>query len=162
LVFINDRKNFSKMSYKGKYTPKNKEKYVGDPSNVIYRSLWERQTFKWLDYNDDVKGWGSETIVIPYICQTDSRRHRYFVDLFIEFKNGDKYIIEIKPEAQTKLPRKPEKSKRKSKYIAESLKYIKNQSKWEAAQQFADSRGWIFEVWTEKTLRGLGIKIQRN
>ena len=42
------------MSYKGKYTIKNKSKYAGDPKKVVYRSLWERQAFKWCEENPNV------------------------------------------------------------------------------------------------------------
>ena len=31
------------MSYKGKYYPSYPRKYKGDPTNIIYRSLWERK-----------------------------------------------------------------------------------------------------------------------
>jgi len=31
------------MAYKGKYTPKHPEKYIGDVKKIIYRSLWERK-----------------------------------------------------------------------------------------------------------------------
>ena len=37
--------------------------------------------------------------------------------------------------------------------------YSKNQDKWEAATQFAEYKGWKFQVWTEETLKNLGIKI---
>jgi hypothetical protein len=39
------------------------------------------------------------------------------------------------------------------------LTYIKNQSKWQAAEQFAAARGWKFVIWTEDTLKAMGIKI---
>ena len=29
------------MAYKGKFNPIHPDKYKGDPSNIIYRSLWE-------------------------------------------------------------------------------------------------------------------------
>jgi len=29
------------MTYKGRYTVKNPKKYDGDPTKVVYRSLWE-------------------------------------------------------------------------------------------------------------------------
>ncbi|NDB85179.1 MAG: head completion protein, partial [Alphaproteobacteria bacterium] len=29
------------MAYKGKFNPKNPNKYKGDPTNIIYRSRWE-------------------------------------------------------------------------------------------------------------------------
>ena len=31
------------MSYKGYFKPKNPKKYKGDPTNIIYRSLWEKK-----------------------------------------------------------------------------------------------------------------------
>lgn len=139
------------------YRVKHPEKYIGDSRNVVYRSLWERNTFRWLDDNPNIVKFSSEEIVIPYLCGTDNKVHRYFVDVYFETVNGDSFLIEIKPEKELYPPKKP---KRKSKrYLTESLTYMKNQSKWEAAKRYAEERGWTFEVWTEKTLRTLGIKI---
>jgi hypothetical protein len=39
------------------------------------------------------------------------------------------------------------------------MTYAKNISKWEAATAYANRNGMKFEVWTEKTLKGLGIKL---
>ena len=39
------------MSYKGRYTLKKPEKYIGDAKKVVYRSLWEKQAFKWCENN---------------------------------------------------------------------------------------------------------------
>jgi hypothetical protein len=39
------------------------------------------------------------------------------------------------------------------------MTYAKNISKWEAAKEFAEDRGWSFEVWNEDFLKSLGIKI---
>ena len=64
------------MSYKGKYKIKKPEKYIGDYKNVVYRSLWERQAFKWCESNTRVKSWNSEEVVIPYKCKTDNKIHR--------------------------------------------------------------------------------------
>lgn len=145
------------MAYKGKFTPKNKEKYMGDWSKIVYRSLWERNAFRWLDDNPEIKGWNSEDVVIPYICGTDGRRHRYFIDLYFETVKGKKYLIEIKPKKETMPPKQP---KRKTKrYINEQLTYVKNQSKWKAAREFALDNGIEFYVWHEDTLRSMGIKI---
>lgn len=145
------------MAYSGKYSVKNSSKYKGDPTRVVYRSLWERQVFRWLDFNDDVLQWCSEEIVIPYICQTDGKPHRYFVDLMVTLKNGETYLIEIKPKSQT-IP--PQKSSRKTKkYITEVLTYVKNESKWKAAKEYCQDRKWTFQVWTEETIKGLGIKL---
>ena len=144
------------MAYRGSYTPKNKQKYMGDSSKITYRSLWERNLMRWCDANPDVKQWVSEEVVIPYICGTDGRHHRYFIDFAIIFENGNKYLIEVKPDKETKPPKPP---KRKTKrYINEQLTYVKNQSKWKAANEFALDNGWTFQVWTENTLKSLGIK----
>lgn len=147
------------MAYKGKYTIKNKSKYLGDPSKVIYRSLWERQTFKWCEGSPRVKKWNSEEIVIPYKCKTDNRIHRYYVDLLVELDNREIILVEIKPKKQTVAPQKKRKTK---KYINEVMTYVKNTSKWEAASQYAEHKGWKFQVWTEETLKNLGIKLLKS
>lgn len=144
-------------TYKGRYRIKNISKYKGNPDKCTYRSLWERQAFRYLDEHSNVVKWSSEEVVIPYRCKTDGKLHRYFTDLYIEMSDGNKFIIEIKPKAQTKEPKK--RSRKTKKYINEVMTYVKNQSKWEAAEEYCADRGWKFAVWTEETLKGLGIKI---
>lgn len=145
------------MTYKGKYRVQSPGKYDGDHTNVTYRSLWERQVFRWCDLNPNVKKWSSEETIVPYRCKTDNKMHRYFVDLKIVFTNGQTYLIEIKPEKETREPRP--RSRKTAAYIKEVMTYIKNTSKWEAADVYAKDRNCIFEVWTEKTLKSLGIKL---
>jgi len=145
------------MSYSGKYKIKKPEKYAGNPNSVVYRSLWERQAFKWCENNPKVKLWNSEEIVVPYKSTVDKKLHRYFVDLLIQLDNKETYLIEIKPQNQTVPPKK--RSRKTKKYINEVVTYAKNQDKWEAATQFAEHKGWKFQVWTEETLKNLGIKI---
>ena len=145
------------MSYKGKYKIKKPEKYAGDASNVIFRSLWERNAFRWCEDNPKVKLWNSEGVVVPYKCSVDKKLHRYFVDLLIEMDNKKIYLIEIKPKSQTLPPKK--KSRKTKKYINEALTFSRNQDKWNAADKFAKHNGWQFQVWTEETLKNLGIKV---
>ena len=145
------------MSYSGKYKIKKPEKYAGNPNKVVYRSLWERQAFKWCENNPKVKMWNSEEVVVPYKSTVDKKLHRYFVDLLIQLENKETYLIEIKPKNQTIPPKK--RSRKTKKYINEVVTYAKNQDKWEAATQFAEHKGWKFQVWTEETLKNLGIKI---
>lgn len=145
------------MAYRGRYKVKDKSKYVGDPEKVVYRSMWERQVFKWIEKNPDIVEWNSEDVVIPYTCATDKKRHRYFIDLYFKHKNGKKYLVEIKPDKETRPPN-PGRKKTK-RYISEQLTYAKNQSKWHAAAEFAKDNGVEFQVWTEKTIKALGIKI---
>ena len=119
------------MAYSGKYKPKNPKKYTGDYTKVVYRSLWEKHAFKWCDTNPQILQWSSEEVVIPYLWDVDKRYHRYFVDLKVKFNNGETWLIEIKPDKQTRPP---------------------------AYQSFAKDRGWKFVVWTENTLERMGIK----
>jgi hypothetical protein len=145
------------MAYGGKYIVKNVSKYLGDPSKVRFRSLWENAAFKFLEASPQVKYWSSETAIVPYICKTDGQRHNYFIDLKIVMTDGRTFFIEIKPKSQT---REPKVQKRKTKaYINEVLTYVKNISKWEAAKEYALDRNATFAIWTEDTLREMGIKI---
>lgn len=145
------------MSYKGRYTIKNPDKYAGDARKVIYRSLWERNTFRWCENNPKVKLWNSEEVVVPYVSSVDKKLHRYYVDLLIQMDNKKTYLIEIKPKKETQPP-KP-RSRKTKKFINEQLTYITNRDKWEAANKFAEHNGWKFQVWTEETLKNLNIKV---
>ena len=142
------------MSYKGKYYPSYPRKYKGDPTNIIYRSLWERKFMVYCDKNDSILEWASEEISIPYRSPVDNRVHRYFPDFYMKVKErGGKikrYVIEVKPAKQTKPPAKP---KRQTKgYIREAYEYAKNQAKWKMAREFCADRQWEFKVVTEKEL----------
>ena len=142
------------MSYKGKYYPSYPKKYKGDPTNIIYRSLWERKFMVYCDKNDNILEWASEEIAIPYRSPVDNRVHRYFPDFYMKVKErGGKvkrYVIEVKPAKQTKPPVKP---KRQTKgYIREAYEYAKNQAKWKMAREFCADRQWEFKVVTEKEL----------
>ena len=142
------------MSYKGKYYPSFPRKYKGDPTNIIYRSLWERKFMVYCDKNQNILEWASEEIAIPYRSPIDNRVHRYFPDFYMKVKemNGriKRYVIEVKPAKQTKPPAKP---KRQTKgYIREAYEYAKNQAKLKMAREFCADRQWEFKVVTEKEL----------
>jgi hypothetical protein len=141
------------MAYSGKYVVKNTHKYKGDFTKVVYRSLWERNTFKWCDDNPKVLGWSSEEVVIPYYYDVDKKYHRYFMDLKI-ITAEKTILVEIKPEKETAPPTSERRTKR---YINESLTYIKNMNKWEAAEDYCKDRGWEFQIWTEKTLQEMKL-----
>ena len=51
------------MAYKGKFRPKNPQKYRGDPTKIIYRSLWERNCMRYFDENPNVLKWSSEEVI---------------------------------------------------------------------------------------------------
>ena len=145
------------MAYKGRYKIKNPDKYLGNPTNVIFRSLWERNTFRWCENNPKVRAWSSEEIVVPYKCKVDNKLHRYFVDLYVEMNNGQTILVEIKPKKETLPPKQPKRKTKK--FLNEVITFSKNQDKWEAADQYARHKGWKFQVGTEETLKNLGIKV---
>ena len=142
------------MAYRGKYYPSFPRKYKGDPTNIIYSSLWERKFMVYCDKNAKILEWGSEEIALPYISPHDSRVHRYFPDFYIKVQENTgkikRYLIEVKPLKQTTKPKKP---KRQTKgYIREAFEYARNQAKWKAAREYCADRMWEFKVITEKEL----------
>ena len=141
------------MSYKGKYQPRFPSKYKGNPTKIIFRSLWERKFMRYCDFSNNILEWASEEISIPYRSPIDRRIHKYFPDFYIKVQESNgkikKYLIEIKPKRQTKPPVK--KSSKKA-YIYEAHEYAKNQAKWKMAKEFCKDRLWEFKVMTEKEL----------
>ena len=138
------------MFHKRIYKPIFPEKYTGDPTAIIMRSSWETMFAGWCDKNPSVIKWSSEETVIPYRCPTDDRIHRYFVDFKITIKEGRTYLVEVKPAKQCEPPVFP--GKRTQRYLTESLTFIKNQAKWEAARNYCKDRGWEFKIITEREL----------
>lgn len=141
-------------SYKGKFTPKNPKKYKGDPTNIVYRSLWELKVMKYLDTNSNVLEWSSEELAIPYICPTDNKRHRYFPDFYVKAVDANgmfkEMLLEVKPKKET---REPVRKKRVTKqYITEVTTWGKNQAKWRAATEYCADRNWEFKLITEDHL----------
>lgn len=139
------------------YTPKNKKKCRGNINNIVARSSWERSFMKYLDIHPSVIAWSSEEIAIPYFDPTSGKLRRYFPDFFVEViqKDGSTktLIIEVKPLEQTKEPTRRKRITKQ--YITEVMTYGINQSKWEAAKEYCEERGWTFQVLTEKEL-GIG------
>ena len=142
--------------YQGRYRLINARKYKGAKGNIQYRSSWELKMMRYLDTTDAVLEWNSEEIIIPYLSPLDNRFHRYFTDFYAKIKDSSgsviKYIIEVKPRAQRKRPRK---SNNKIKYIKEVKTYAVNQAKWEAAELWCKKYGYTFRVLDETDL---GIK----
>jgi len=146
-------------TYKSRYCLINESKYTGDPTNIICRSSWEKAACKYFDVSPNILEWSSEEVIVPYRCRTDGRVHRYFIDYKIKLKTQQVYLIEVKPYKETQPPKKQKKTKQ---YMYQLKTYAKNRSKWEAAKKFADDKGWVFQVWTEKTFKKIGIKIQNS
>lgn len=140
--------------YQGIFKPKNPKKYIGDPSNIIYRSGLEFRFMCWLDMQPDVVSWASEELAVPYIHPVDVRTHRYFPDFIFKTKKKKTYMVEIKPSHQCVQPLLKE-GKSTKKFRAESLTWMQNQAKWLAASDFCKKQGWEFKILTEKDIYGL-------
>ena len=106
------------MAYSGRYLPTNPKKYRGNPSRIIYRSLWERKLMVYCDRNEKVLEWGSEEVIIPYLSPWDNKIHRYFPDFYMKVKQNSggvkKFIIEVKPKYQCKPPVKIQNEKQRN------------------------------------------------
>ena len=72
-----------------------------------------------LDLSPQVEQWASEEVIILYRSPLDRKVHRYFPDFWVKFTNKKVVIIEVKPNRETKPPKKREKSR---KFINEAKK----------------------------------------
>ena len=137
------------MTYKGKFTPRYPQKYIGDHKKIVYRSSWECKVMDYIDKNPDFIAWSSEEMCIPYVSPVDSKTHRYFPDFIVKVKSGNNIktlMIEVKPEKQSRPP-EPKKKVTKQ-YIQEVVTWGINQAKWKAAIEYCKDRKWEFVVMT--------------
>ena len=140
---------------KGKFTPKNPEKYIGqrDPT---YRSSWELSFMLFCDNNPAIENWASESIKIPYKDPLTGRNTIYVPDFLIVYvdRNQKKHaeVIEIKPRNQTVL-------EAVGKNPSRQAEYVKNMAKWQAAQAYCKRFGLKFRVINEQDIfQGTGKK----
>lgn len=140
----------------GRYTPINPHKYLGNPTKIFYRSSLELAFMNFCDKHQNIVGWSSEEIVIPYRDPSRGNKvHRYFPDFLIKKQDGDKVkslMVEIKPSSQLRPPIR--KSRVTKRYITEAYEYARNEAKFEAAEAYCKQRGWKFVVLTEKEILG--------
>ena len=143
------------MSYKGKFRPKHVKKYKGDPTQIVYRSLWEKKFMQYCDLTESISQWQSEEFWIPYKSPLDNKIHRYFPDFFIKYRDAlgkmRNVVIEVKPAKQLKMPKKNPKKRTKS-WAYEVQTYVVNQAKWKAAESYCADRKYEFRIMTEKEL----------
>ena len=143
------------MAYSGLFKPINPKKYRGNPTRIIYRSMWEKKFMIFCDNTPSIVEWGSEEIIIPYRCPTDGRVHRYYPDFYIKVVNKEgkykKYVIEIKPKKQVEGPNKNPKRKTAA-WKRDIMTFMKNKAKWSAAEEYCDDRRMSFMILTEDHL----------
>ena len=142
------------MAYRGKYYPTYPKKYKGDPSNIIYRSLWERKFMVYCDRNEKILEWGSEEFFIPYRSPLDGKIHRYFPDFYVKVKTKQgtikKWVVEVKPKVYTRPPKTPKRKTKK--YITEVRNWAINDAKWKNAIEYCNDRNMEFIIITEDEL----------
>lgn len=122
---------------------------------VQYKSGLERIAFCYADMNPKIKFFSVEPFNIQYIKPTDNKIHRYYIDMFLEFVTGDKFLVEIKSYNETIPPEKPRVNTARSviRYKNAVETYMINQAKWKSAREFAEKRGMRFIILTENELR---------
>ena len=142
----------AKGPMRGRFIPKNPQKYLGNADKIIFRSSWEVRLFQWLDRTPAVLQWASEEFSIPYLSPFDNMVHQYFPDALVIYKdkfgNLKKEIVEVKPYKETILT--PKASER------DKMALALNQAKWKAAARFAEMQGMNFRVLTEKSMFAQG------
>lgn len=133
---------------RGKFYPKNQEKYVG-LKTPTYRSSWEHAFMRLCDQHPNVAKWASESIKIPYRHPLTGKYTVYVPDFFVVYvdKNGAKHaeLIEVKPKSQTNI-RDAGKSQGKKKQA------VINMAKWEAANAYSKQNRIRFRVLSEDQL----------
>lgn len=131
--------------HQGYIQPADLKKYYSSCKDepVIFRSGLELKFIQYCEGNPNITKWASEPISIPYYNRLAKTYRHYYPDYIIENKEGQRTIIEVKPDDQTHKP-----SANDSRWLKES--WIINTDKWTAAQQFAHDNGMKFIIVTEK------------
>ena len=146
--------NIDRRPYSGRFTPLNPQKYKGNVRNIVYRSSWEHRFMGYCDKNKDVLEWGSEEIVI-YYRSVDNKIHRYYPDFYMKVKQSNgtykKFVVEIKPKAQTVKPKRPLRESRV--YKNALLTYERNRRKWSTAYAWCNKHNMNFLILTEDHLK---------
>ena len=137
----------------GSYTVKNAGKYVGK-GVPRYRSGWELTFMMFLDNNDNILQWASESISIPYRNPLTGKQSMYVPDFFVTYRTRDNTakaeLIEIKPKKQSLIESKA--SDRDRAIVAV------NYAKWDAATKWARRQGLTFRVINEDQIFHQGSK----
>jgi len=63
-----------------------------------YRSGWEQKYMEYLDSDPNIVAWSYEKLAIEYVSNQRTKKIRkYYPDFQVEYKDGKKIIVEIKP-----------------------------------------------------------------
>lgn len=120
----------------GYFIPKNPHKCMNWEQPVMFRSMLESQMMSVLDCDSNVRFWGYELVVIPYVYE--GKPHRYYVDFLVEFMDGEHMLIEVKPLSIIQRLPTWDDSIRKQ--------YKVNEVKWDAAVKWCLEKNYTFRL----------------
>ena len=101
---------------------------------ISYRSSWEKRAIELLEDDPDVTSFQFEPMRIPYMRVEGGREHlrNYVPDFLVTYANGQKVLIEVKPEC----------------YLDAGV----NVAKFAAAREWCEQNAATFRVWTQTDL----------
>jgi len=131
----------------GKFTIKNRNKYVGR-HEPTYRSSWEFTFMLFCDNNPNILQWASEPFMIPYRNPFTGKKTVYVPDFMIVYvdrmQQKHAEVIEVKPTREASLE--------SAKSARDKASLALNIAKWEAANAWCRQQGIKFRVVTEKDI----------
>lgn len=163
----------------GYYKVQHLEKYVGDPTLIIYRSSWELTFLRWCDFSPSIIKFSSEPIRIPYYDRTSKLEEckkyglnpndpknwevkNYNVDFWLQIQKDEnvteKWFVEIKPSEKLKKPVPPPENsplKIQRKFVNEAREFLLNEAKFAAMNAYANKVNAKFYIFTEIQLEKL-------
>ena len=102
---------------------------------MVFRSSWEEACINHFDNNDSVAAFEVEPVRILYEAEHGEYLRNYIPDFIVEYVDGKRLMIEIKPE-----------------YFVDAKI---NQAKFKAAREYCDKHNITFEVWTETKINDI-------
>jgi len=103
-----------------------------------YRSGWEQKYMVYLDENPEVVTWSYEKLIIEYVSnQKTMKVRKYYPDFQVEYIDGSKVVIEIKP--------------------LRKLKQLVIVKKSKAAEAWCMSHDMVYKILTEIELKNIGL-----
>jgi hypothetical protein len=137
----------------GNFQITNPHKYVGN-GTPRYRSGWEFSFMKFLDTNENVLQWASESIRIPYRNPITGKQSIYVPDFLVQYRTRHNTtfteVIEIKPKKQSIVESKMNSRDRAVVAI--------NYAKWDMATKWCNRNGLKFRVINEDQIFHQGGK----
>lgn len=97
---------------------------------IPYRNEFEEEAFKRIDANPTVVRWSYSELSVPYYQPGQVRKSFLFPDLLIEYSDGRKKVLDLKPDG----------------YTADTL------SEFQAMNGWCSEKGILYEVWTLESL----------